>query len=275
MSLSILALELRLMIWDLVLEEPRNFELRVAHPERIVYFGRQTQIRIQTKFSRTDLYPPELPIIELHRTQIPLLLKICAESRRYGLNIYHPLNFGGHFGGYINFQFDMLVVSPDLFPCLGYFHQRSLFPFSTFSRLQHIAFYIPGKRAIEPVYKLLRMASTLQEVRTITILADRVPCQRYQEKVLKWYDDLRQESGSLGEPQPLVNWGFGAVSQARDWNLENTFCRHNRVVYICSSCAKDLQGLDPMPFYTLGIHHSRVGSELIVVLKEVGGWMTG
>jgi hypothetical protein len=62
-------------------------------------------------------------------------------------------------------------------------------PFSTFSRLQHLAFYIPREHTIGVMSKFCRMASTLQEVRTITILADSILSQQCQEFVLKRYDD--------------------------------------------------------------------------------------
>jgi hypothetical protein len=101
------------------------------------------------------------------------------------------------------------------------------------------------------------MAHPLEEVRTITILSDGIASRDFKDEVVEMYDLLREESVSLGEPLRLVNWEFEVARSLQDWNVENTSCRHNLIVYLCHGCARDLEGVDdPMAFYGLGIHHS-------------------
>lgn len=117
MSFQTLAFEIQLQIWEQLISEPRIIKL--SHCSR--------------KESKLIATPSDIPIV----------LHICRSSRHFGLNHYQKYSLGG----YCNFATDILLLSQNVFPFIGWYNR----PFSPhlpllaseIVSLQHIGLFFP------------------------------------------------------------------------------------------------------------------------------------
>jgi hypothetical protein len=145
MSFSSLSLELRWEIWQLVaLEEPRTFQLRVFNPKDPL-IGRHCVVEYHPSPLREGSHASCAQVfLSEDFPTLPLVLQICQESRREGLRTYERIDFNGVFMGYFNLRRDTLFFPPELWACLEGWSQKNHFRFGCFSRLEHLAIYVPG-----------------------------------------------------------------------------------------------------------------------------------
>ncbi|KAF4627379.1 hypothetical protein G7Y89_g10775 [Cudoniella acicularis] len=198
--------EVRLMIWAFV-PEPRTIALCL----KSALDGPPDYYRHWTKAHTLPSIVPTQEIIA-KPSPLPSLLHACHESREYGLKVYSKLSLGG----YINWDLDTLLISPDIFPNLGLYSFRRppgssvrdfrlytiahetpppLLQGSEATSLKHVAFYIPTitpqRSIVEADYLLLyHMASILSgditQLSTVTYVTD-------------WFTEVSiRRSGRLG-----------------------------------------------------------------------------
>jgi hypothetical protein len=233
-SISGLPLEIRQMIWQFSLEDPRLIELRVKNSSL-----RQTSESLSnpTFYFCFHAYYSDRPIITTIPSPVPTILHICRESRQYGLGVYHKFSLGGYF----NFNIDTLLISPDIFqpfkpfirwppgipgptdcPLLSGFDSKSL---------QRVAFYFPedpfGPRLPSLPRLLEHMASPWTGLTTITLLSDSPRVPEFSAN----FESVNFESPVLQQ----VEFQFMVSPSLR--NQQRTpRCIHGNLLYVCEDC---------------------------------------
>jgi hypothetical protein len=239
------------MIWEFAANEKRLVELRIINPPI-----RQKQ---KSGFHFAELRYPSTASrrkasIITTVPSIPPILHACHESRRIGLTVYRKLSLGGYF----NFGRDILVVSPDIFPCLGWHshHQDWCFPLlddlGEASMLQHIAFYFPtfpnhAWDARENAQQMYWMIQHLRHLCSVTYLSD------FPVKKIFWLDlssEFIRRSGERSVLRHGAQYNFSPKNAPRP-DLKSEVRSSLHTAERCLQCCHRL------PLYTCGRCESR------------------
>jgi hypothetical protein len=238
--------EIRNIIWKFAADQKRFVELRIINPP-ITQKQQSGFDFAELRYSSTANCQTASIITIV--PSIPPILHACHESRHIGLTVYQKLSLFGYF----NLACDILVVSPDIFPYLGW-HARSpgrCFPLLDLDEgdmLQHIAFYFPtfsnhAWNAEENAREMYWIIQYLSHLRSVTYLSD-LPVnegfwlnlssefiERSGERSIKDYRVRR--SYSLNAPQPDLKSEVRPSLRTTQRSLQ---CCHRAPLYTCREC---------------------------------------
>jgi hypothetical protein len=235
------------MIWKFAADQKRLVELRIINPPI-----RQKQ---QSGFRFAELQYPSSssrrkPSIITTVPSIPPILHICHESRLIGLAVYQKISLGGYF----NFGRDILVISPDIFPCLGWHSIRedTCFPLlrdNESVNLQHIGFYFPTLSdnawdARDIAKEVYWMVQCLSHLHSVTFLSDRnikeYFCREFSSEFIR-----TSRKGSLIRNYQQINLSPKDAPRLRFQEEQSLRtpqrllrCRHYLLLYTCPVCER-------------------------------------
>jgi hypothetical protein len=215
--------ELRHKIWNLLIEEPRLFELYLVDPP--IEPGQIGYRASRTAVLNLDRRTPSMAV---KRTVLPLLLQICHESREVGLRICQMF----WAGNYVNFAIDRVLIAPDLFGAIGWcINSRVGFGLHGLGRFEHVVLFFPYEFSDDEslVLRLGKMSYFLvrssPELRTITFVFDDNRFLQAAEHLFKAF--LSTEWHSETRPRPELLKDVIPLDDKRDIR-----CKHGNNIYL-------------------------------------------